>query len=91
MEEPPTPMERFLWFGLAGTASILLLATTNKLSQDLAVIPFLWVLPLALYLLSFILCFDADGWYRRTWFLRLLDLPAGQITASQLSPANSSR
>jgi SAM-dependent methyltransferase/uncharacterized membrane protein YbaN (DUF454 family) len=32
--------------------------------QDIASIPFLWILPLALYLLSFILCFDREGWYR---------------------------
>lgn len=61
-----------IWIGLAACASTLLLAVTNHLSQNVAAIPFLWVLPLALYLLSFILCFDGEGWYRREWFLRLL-------------------
>src|SRR5450432_2919205 len=56
----------------AACASALLLAVTNHLSQNVAAIPFLWVLPLELYLLSFILCFDGDGWYKREWFLRLL-------------------
>ena len=41
--------------------------------------PFLWVLPLTLYLLSFILCFDARGWYRRAWFLGLLPLVLGAM------------
>ena len=50
---------------LPACASVLLLATTNKLCQDLAVIPFLWVLPLALYLLSFVICFDHPRWYSR--------------------------
>ena len=60
------------WAALAACASTLFLAVTNHLSQNVAAIPFLWVLPLSLYLLSFILCFDGEGWYQRTWFLRLL-------------------
>lgn len=57
-----------LWFGLAMTASILLLSTTNQVCLDVAVVPFLWVLPLALYLITFILCFDSDRWYSRKIF-----------------------
>jgi SAM-dependent methyltransferase len=67
------------WVGLAACASTLLLAVTNHLSQNVAAIPFLWVLPLALYLLSFILCFDGDGWYRRYWFLGLFAVSAGSM------------
>ncbi|HEY3966701.1 MAG TPA: fused MFS/spermidine synthase [Planctomycetaceae bacterium] len=54
-----------LWFGLAMTPSVMLLATTNQVCLDVAVIPFLWVIPLALYLMTFILCFDSDRWYSR--------------------------
>lgn len=61
----PTAGTRLLWVSFAAVASVLLIATTNQLSQDIAVIPFLWVLPLVLYLLSFILCFDHPRWYRR--------------------------
>jgi hypothetical protein len=57
-----------LWLALAGTASALLLATTNLITQDVAVAPFLWILPLSLYLLSFILTFESDRWYRRLPF-----------------------
>ena len=57
-----------LWFGLAATASVLLLATTNQVCLDVAVVPFLWVVPLALYLLTFILCFDGERWYHRRIF-----------------------
>jgi SAM-dependent methyltransferase len=60
-----SPALRGLWFSLSMTASLLLLATTNQVCLDVAVIPFLWVVPLALYLLSFILCFDSDRWYKR--------------------------
>ena len=53
-----------LWIALAACGSALWLAVANHLSQEVAAIPFLWVLPLGLYLVSFILCFDRDGWYR---------------------------
>src|SRR4051812_12346290 len=67
----PTMRDRVLWMALAACASALLLAVTNHLTQNVAAIPFLWVLPLSLYLLSFILCFDSDRWYRRWLFTRL--------------------
>ncbi|HWL15230.1 MAG TPA: fused MFS/spermidine synthase [Opitutus sp.] len=75
-EARPAPLDRLLWFGLAAVASVLLLATTNKLCQDVAVVPFLWVLPLSLYLLSFILCFDHPRWYSRGLFSGLFALGA---------------
>lgn len=66
--------ECLLWIGLAMTASTLLLALTRHLTQDVAPVPFLWVLPLAIYLLSFILCFDAPRYYYRPLFLAALPL-----------------
>jgi spermidine synthase len=57
-----------LWFALAACASSLLLATTNLLCQEVITVPLLWVLPLSLYLFSFILCFDHPRWYQRTVF-----------------------
>ena len=45
---------RLLWLGLAACASMLLLAVTTHLTQDVAAIPFLWIVPLTVYLLSFI-------------------------------------
>jgi SAM-dependent methyltransferase len=67
----PRPGVRLQWVLLPALASLLLLAVTNHLSQNVASIPFLWVLPLSLYLLTFILCFDGRGWYRRAVFLPL--------------------
>ena len=58
-----------LWILLPAAASMLLLATTNKICQDVAVVPFLWILPLALYLISFIVAFDSTRWYRRSIYL----------------------
>ncbi|MFL5344972.1 MAG: spermidine synthase [Hyalangium sp.] len=60
------------WLGLSGCASVLLLATTNQLSQDVAAGPFLWVLPLALYLLTFIIAFEREALYSRMLFSLLL-------------------
>ena len=60
------PLAEYLtWFCLAGLPSIMLLATTNQVCMDIAVIPFLWIVPLTIYLLSFIVTFDSDRWYRR--------------------------
>lgn len=75
-EASPAPpwRERLLWVALAATPSILLLAITRHLTQDVAPVPFLWVLPLALYLLSFILCFDAPRYYVRPLFFTALPL-----------------
>jgi hypothetical protein len=53
-----------LWLLLSALGSVLLLSTTTHLTQNVASVPFLWVLLLALYLLTFILCFDGEGWYR---------------------------
>lgn len=72
-DSAPTPWgDKVLWLVLPALASALLLAMTNKLCQEVAVVPFLWVLPLALYLLSFIVCFDHARWYRRGAFVALL-------------------
>jgi hypothetical protein len=61
----PTWGCRAIWLLLPAFASVMLLATTNHVCQDVAVIPFLWVAPLSLYLLSFIICFDSPRWYVR--------------------------
>jgi len=61
-----------LWCLLAAAASAMLLATTNQMCQEVASVPFLWILPLSLYLLTFIICFDSPRWYLRSVFLPLL-------------------
>ncbi len=65
----PTWGTRLQWFALAIIPSTLLLATTNQVCMDVASVPFLWVLPLTLYLLSFILCFESDRWYSRAYVM----------------------
>ena len=84
VEPAPSDLERrekkvfsyLYWAGLSGAGSVLLLATTNFISQDVAVTPLVWVLPFCLYLVSFIVTFDHTRWYqRRVWF------PLGLLTS----------
>ena len=65
---PPGWDVRVLWIALPACASVLLLAITNHMCLDVASVPFLWILPLCLYLLSFIICFDNQRWYYRPLF-----------------------
>jgi hypothetical protein len=67
----PIAVRRLLWLALPAGASLMLLATTNQACQNVAVVPLLWVVPLALYLLSFIICFDDERWYRRRIYTAL--------------------
>jgi len=87
--DSPGPGLRALWAGLAACASTLLLAFTGHMTLNIAAIPFLWVVPLALYLLSFVLCFEASGWYRRWLFLPLLGagLAGVCVTLAQSNPS----
>jgi SAM-dependent methyltransferase len=75
----PDRKTKTLWILLPACASVLLLAITNHLCQDVASIPFLWVLPLSLYLLSFIICFDREAWYARSYFVRFTIVALGSM------------
>jgi hypothetical protein len=68
-EQPlPAAGVRTLWLLLPACGSLLLLATTNQICQDVAVVPLLWILPLAVYLMSFILAFQSERLYSRRWY-----------------------
>lgn len=72
------PWSRVLiWFALAACGSMLLLSITNHISENVAAVPLLWVLPLATYLLTFVLAFDSARFYNRSLFLRLLAMALG--------------
>jgi SAM-dependent methyltransferase len=77
------------WLGLSAMGSVMLLAVTNHITQNIASVPFLWVVPLALYLVSFILAFDHPRWYARPAFLGALGLaiPAMAYFVSSLQLA----
>lgn len=82
----PSRSVQLLWVALPACASALLLAITSHISQNIAAVPLIWIVPLSLYLLSFILCFDGRGWYCRNFFLRALGLALASM-AYALSPA----
>ena len=68
----PSPARYLFWLAAAATGTMLLLALTNHITQNVASIPFLWVLPLGLYLLSFVIVFEGRGgrgWYVPHWWL----------------------
>jgi len=65
---------KLLWVSLAACASALLLSITNYISQNIAAVPFIWIIPLSLYLLTFIVCFEGQRWYKRRFFLRFFAL-----------------
>ena len=75
----PSPTLLTLWIVLSATASLLLLSITNQISQEVAVIPFLWILPLSLYLLSFILTFSGERGYNRKLYLILFACSVGLL------------
>ncbi|MCG8603330.1 MAG: fused MFS/spermidine synthase [Verrucomicrobiales bacterium] len=79
-KDSPAPSWRdwALWISFAACGSMLLLSLTNQMCQDVAVVPFLWVAPLSLYLLTFVICFDHERWYQR-WFW--IPLAAGSVAA----------
>jgi hypothetical protein len=80
VSQPPNWKRLLLWAALAADASALLLAVTNHISQDIAAVPLLWIVPLSIYLVSLILCFENERWYRRSFFLRFLAVAlAGMI------------
>ncbi len=82
---PSAFRHRALWVLLPAFASWMLLAATHQLCQDVAVIPFLWVLPLAAYLLSFIVAFDHPRWYKPRMFapcMAALAFAAAALTAT---------
>ncbi len=68
----PRGRELLLWLALSACGSVMLLATTNQVCQEVAVVPFLWVVPLAIYLLTFIICFEKESWYVRRRFIPYL-------------------
>lgn len=85
-EPAPGIQSLLLWMGLAACPSILLLTVTTHLTQDVASIPFLWIIPLVIYLLTFILCFESKRFYWRAIYL-IFVIPALGGMAYMLWPS----
>lgn len=75
---PPTPWrEKLVWVLLAAGPSSLMLGVTMHLTMDVASAPFLWVIPLAIYLLTFVLAFQSRP---------LVPVPATLLLQAVLAP-----
>src|SRR5688500_5261066 len=83
----PTAARQLLWCTLAATASILLLGVSNHITQNIASVPLLWIVPLALYLLTFILTFDGTGWYKRVILLSMAAAALGVMAWTLADPS----
>ena len=75
----PSPGERTLWLLMAACGSLLLSAVTSHLSQNIAAIPLLWILPLTIYLLTFVLAFNGGKIYSRRTMMGLLPSALGGV------------
>ncbi len=75
----PAPRHRFLWIAFAACGSVILLAGTNQMTQDISVTPIFWVVPLALYLVTLIIAFDHPRWYRRSVWIPLAILSTAAL------------
>jgi SAM-dependent methyltransferase len=93
-EAAPSPVLYAYWIGCAALGSALLLSVTNQITQNVASIPFLWIVPLSIYLLSFVICFEGRsgrGWYqRRYWITPAMLATAAMAWALSANQANLS-
>lgn len=69
VDKPPAKLDYLIWLTLSALGSMLLLAVTNHITHNIASVPFLWLLPLSIYLFTFILCFDGKGWYQQRFYV----------------------
>jgi hypothetical protein len=70
--------DRVYWTALSACGAIMLVSSSSVLTREVGPIPFLWILPLSVYLITFIFCFDKPEWYRRRFFFPLF---AASLTA----------
>jgi hypothetical protein len=78
--KPPTRADYVLWLSLSAAGSVMLLAVTNHVTQNIASIPLLWLAPLTLYLVTFILAFEGRSLYRPAyWWSAVLVWTAGMV------------
>ena len=81
-EAPPSLGRYAYWIGCSALGSTLLLSGTNQITQNVASIPLLWIVPLSMYLLSFVICFEGRsgrGWYERRFWITPAMLAAGAM------------
>jgi hypothetical protein len=81
---PPTLRDRLVWITLAAIPAGLVIAVTAYISTDVAAAPLLWVLPLALYLLTFVAVFRDRAWFRHDWVIQVVPFLVAPLTIALL-------
>lgn len=81
-----THAQRLFWIVLAAVPSGLMVAVTTYISTDIASAPFLWVIPLALFLATFILVFRENVPFPYAWLHSILPLAAVAIIVAEAMP-----
>jgi len=84
---PPSIGRQLLWCSLAATSSVLLLSVTTHITQNVAAVPLLWVVPLTIYLATFILCFESSRLYPRETLLPIAAAALGVMAWSLADPS----
>ena len=79
--------DRLTWVALSFVPSGLLVGTTAHIATDLVSAPFMWVIPLALYLLTFVITFQTSPWIPHRLVMRKLGLVIAPVCLFILSPA----
>src|SRR6516225_6964424 len=85
----PKAIRFLLWLAFSSCSTVILLSSTNFLCENIAPIPLLWVLPLTLYLLTFMMAFASPRWYSRRVFWPLYALAIGIAVSPNITPQRS--
>ena len=88
-ETAPTLANRLSWITLAAIPAGLVVAVTAYITTDVAAAPFLWVVPLALYLLTFVVLFRDKPWINEATVVRLVPLAVAPLAVSMLGDAKA--
>ena len=78
----PLWRERFAWIALAAVPAGLVVAVTAYISTDVAAAPLLWVLPLALYLLTFVAVFRDRPWFSHALIIKIVPFLVAPLAIS---------
>jgi hypothetical protein len=83
-DAPPSLADCLRWMALAAVPSGLVIAVTSFVTTDVAAAPFLWVVPLAMYLATFVAVFRERPWFDHATVVRLAPTAVAPVAATLL-------
>jgi hypothetical protein len=87
-DAPPSPADRMRWTALAAVPSGLVVAVTSFITTDIAAAPLLWVIPLAMYLATFVAVFRERPWLDHAAVVRLAPTAVAPVAVTLLGIIN---